>query len=674
MGHVFCSHGHRKSTLSLLSSSASKIDLRKGGRVTAADDARRRRFISPFLQCGILKASQQHLPDFTLGSPQLFRLSPSFCYSGGLKCTLGNKFYVVSPDESSTAWELNTWVGFALSNATRAFCTGNLAAGRLIPLSNSHRHVKITIRRALSLRTRREAAPVALTIQILFRRTTPRILRRGFCRRQAKTALQTQASNCFPRAGIQNFFPRVAPSALLRRGFCRRQANHTPPDSNQRVAHEPHELFGSSTTCHAAALYRVDCIEIDPASGTQLASSSRVKRVAHMRSHSPGQRRREHVETQAARSRYYALNQIHLPRNADNSANTSAEADIFPENLRRLVLPPHHHHHLHLPMLGVGCAADEHFLALPFTLPSFPSHHAPRLLPQPSHRVPASLTPPSFTSLASRSRRRLVHIYIVVNTCPPPPYLDQYPPPSHPPSPRLPDAAVCDADARQLTYKTNLLPTPISSRPRRCSTRPESRYPPMPTYSSRRILLSPPFRPLTPSFSLPTPLLTPPPRARLRRRLPRHPQRRCRRCARRLTQNCAENKFKSTRRAPAALLVIVNADNVVWALRADQLGIVLKTRFKPTKEKITHLLHRPAHRCFVLLVTLNPDIVVSARRAPIDSETRGKLDLNRGAADSCLRRSLGRRERRGIDARVRGGRRRMESVGNSERDETKSVE
>ncbi|KAK7033465.1 hypothetical protein R3P38DRAFT_3352586 [Favolaschia claudopus] len=111
---------------------------------------------------------------------------------------------------------VRTAVGFALSNATRAFCNGNLAAGRLIPPSNSYRNANISTPRALSLRARREAAHVALT--------------------------------------IQNFIRRGAHSGKNR-----------PPDFKQRVFPLPHELRGSSRTRGAAAR-SLDYIEVLPAS------------------------------------------------------------------------------------------------------------------------------------------------------------------------------------------------------------------------------------------------------------------------------------------------------------------------------------------------------------------------------------------------------------------------
>ncbi|KAK7013127.1 hypothetical protein R3P38DRAFT_3582088 [Favolaschia claudopus] len=100
------------------------------------------------------------------------------------------------------------------------------------------------------------------------------VLQRGFGRRQAIPALQLASprQHHHPARGLSLRARREAARvALTIQKFFPRAALRVATDSNQRVAHEPHELFGSSTTCHAAALYRVDCIEIDPASGTQLA-------------------------------------------------------------------------------------------------------------------------------------------------------------------------------------------------------------------------------------------------------------------------------------------------------------------------------------------------------------------------------------------------------------------
>ncbi|KAK7053954.1 hypothetical protein R3P38DRAFT_2761725 [Favolaschia claudopus] len=96
------------------------------------------------------------------------------------------------------------------------------------------------------------------------------VLQRGFGRRQAIPALQLASprQHHHPARGLSLRARREAARvALTIQKFFPRAALRGAADSNQRVA-ERHELFGSSTTRHAAALYRVDCIEIDPASGT----------------------------------------------------------------------------------------------------------------------------------------------------------------------------------------------------------------------------------------------------------------------------------------------------------------------------------------------------------------------------------------------------------------------
>ncbi|KAK7001374.1 hypothetical protein R3P38DRAFT_3611868 [Favolaschia claudopus] len=174
------------------------------------------------------------------------------------------------------------------------FCTGNLAAGRLAPPSNSHRNINIT------------SPPSAL-------------LHRGFCCQQANPILQTSSSGFptsltssrlvddAPRSGAYSFeyleslpkFRRAASSALFHQGFCCRQAkaalhtqtNEVPPylmsysarrgraarcfeytelvpaSGFSAAFHVPRELFGSSTTRRAAAR-SFEYIEFFPASGT----------------------------------------------------------------------------------------------------------------------------------------------------------------------------------------------------------------------------------------------------------------------------------------------------------------------------------------------------------------------------------------------------------------------
>ncbi|KAK6984222.1 hypothetical protein R3P38DRAFT_3375228 [Favolaschia claudopus] len=90
------------------------------------------------------------------------------CHSGWLEHILGNKFYAVSPKEMSSLFK--PCENFSTA---QTFCNGDLAAGRLTPPSNSPRHVNITTPRGLSLRARREAARIALSIQNFIRRAAP---------------------------------------------------------------------------------------------------------------------------------------------------------------------------------------------------------------------------------------------------------------------------------------------------------------------------------------------------------------------------------------------------------------------------------------------------------------------------------------------------------------------
>ncbi|KAK7006087.1 hypothetical protein R3P38DRAFT_3601672 [Favolaschia claudopus] len=87
------------------------------------------------------------------------------------------------------------------------------------------------------------------------------LLQREFGRRQANSALQliSQRQHQHPASLVTaTFSPRILPPA----------GKNRPPEFKQRLSPFPHELFSSSRTRRAAALYRVDYTEMFPASST----------------------------------------------------------------------------------------------------------------------------------------------------------------------------------------------------------------------------------------------------------------------------------------------------------------------------------------------------------------------------------------------------------------------